>query len=212
MAEPPMHATRRLCISNPVPQVLDAARYLDAAVSAHLQGKRALAEELIRLADMPEIYKWLKPIWANSKVHVIAPSEVETQPILGKELRAKTRMPAGNTWKTHIHERDGYNCRFCGMPVIRAEVRARINSNYPSVARWGPKELEQHAAFQAMWAQYDHVVPHAKGGTNDLENIVLTCAACNFGRAEYSLEEVGVADPRDRPPVRTTWDGLERFK
>jgi hypothetical protein len=160
---------------------------------------------------MPEIYKWLKPIWANSKVHVLSPV-AESQPILGKDLRAKTRMPAGKAWKEQVHQRDGYNCRFCAMPVIRKDVRARINSIYPKAARWGTKEIEQHAAFQAMWAQYDHVVPHAKGGPNDLDNIVLTCAACNFGRAEYSLEEVGVADPRSRPPVRTTWDGLERFQ
>src|SRR2546425_1413650 len=125
MAENPVAEPLRLCICNPIPQIFDAARYLDAAVSAHLQGKRALAEELIQLADVPEIYKWLKPIWANSKVHVLSPA-ANSQPSLSKDLRAKTRMPTGNTWKAHIHQRDGYNCRFCGMPVIRSEVRARI--------------------------------------------------------------------------------------
>ncbi|HKV53095.1 MAG TPA: hypothetical protein VJN94_00505, partial [Candidatus Binataceae bacterium] len=65
-----MAETRRLCISNPIQQIFDAARYLDAAVSAHIQGKQTLAEELIRSADMPEIYEWLKPIWSNSKIHV----------------------------------------------------------------------------------------------------------------------------------------------
>jgi hypothetical protein len=207
----PVTETQRFCISNPIPRIFDAARYLDAAVSAHLQGKRTLADELIRSADMPEIYEWLKPIWSNSKVHVLSAAS-KRQPIISKDLRAKDRMPSGNTWKAAIHQRDGYNCRFCGMPVIRSEVRKRINSAYPNAARWGDKDIEHHTAFQAMWAQYDHVVPHARGGQSDLDNMVLTCAACNFGRAEYSLEEVGVADPRGRHPVATTWDGLERFE
>lgn len=199
----------RTCITDPIPQIFDAARYLDAAVTAHLRGKRALAEELIYAADMPEIYKWLKPIWANTKANLVS-QEIQNQPALSRNLRAVVRMP-NKEEKRRIHQRDGYNCRFCGLPVIRSEVRTRIASSYSTAARWGRKELEQHSAFQAMWAQYDHIVPHAKGGTNDLENIVLTCAACNFGRGSYSLEEVGVADPRKRSPFRSAWDGLERF-
>ena len=200
----------RLCLSDPIPQVADAARYLDAAVAAHLQGKSALAEELIRLADMPEIRKWTKSIWANSSVHVRFPTTQE-QPSLSKNLRAEARMPT-KVEKEHVHHRDGYNCRFCGMPVIRKETRTRIRAMYPNALNWGDKEAHQHAAFQAMWAQYDHLLPHARGGTHDLENLVLTCAPCNFGRAGYTLEEVGVADPRSRPPIPSTWDGLERFR
>ncbi|NKF24509.1 HNH endonuclease [Solimonas marina] len=199
----------RTCISEPVPQILDAARYLDAAVTAHLQGKRGLAEELIRAADMPEIYSWLKPIWAKSEAHLVAPLK-HGQLAVPKELRVKARMPTTEE-KLKIHQRDGYSCRFCGMPVIRPEVRVGMARTYPATVRWGRREAEQHSAFQAMWAQYDHVVPHAKGGTNDLENIVLACAACNFGRGGYSLEEVGVSDPRERSASRGSWDGLERF-
>ena len=62
-----------------------------------------------------------------------------------------------------------------------------------------------------MWAQYDHLLPHSKGGNNDVNNIVVTCAPCNFGRMSYTLEEVGLIDPRTREPIRSAWDGLERF-
>jgi 5-methylcytosine-specific restriction endonuclease McrA len=62
-----------------------------------------------------------------------------------------------------------------------------------------------------MWLQYDHLVPHAKGGNNDLENVVVTCAPCNFCRMEYTLEEVGISDPRERTPISSSWDGLERL-
>lgn len=197
----------RFCLSEPISQLKDAARYLDAAVSAHLQNKPALAEELFGLADMPEIRQWTKSIWANSEVHVRFRS---TEPTLARELRVKERMPSA-ALKEQVHHRDGYNCRFCGLPVVRSQTRKRLRDAYPAAINWGNKEILQHAALQAMWAQYDHIVPHARGGTNDLDNLVLTCAPCNFGRAGYSLHEVGVSDPRSRLPVKYQWDGLERF-
>jgi HNH endonuclease len=198
----------RLSLSEPIVQLKDAARYLDAAVSAHMQHKPGVAEELFRLADMPEIRQWTKSIWANSEVHVRFRS---SEPTLAKELRAKERMPS-QAEKARVHQRDGYHCRFCGMPVVRSQTRKLIHHAYPQAVIWGDKDVQQHAAFQAMWAQYDHIVPHARGGTNDLENLVLTCAPCNFGRAGYTLQEVAVTDPRIRLPVQSQWDGLERFR
>jgi hypothetical protein len=66
--------------------------------------------------------------------------------------------------------------------------------------------------FKAMWLQYDHLLTHARSGNNDLENIVITCAPCNYGRWNRTVEEVGLIDPRTREPVRSAWDGLERFR
>ena len=60
-------------------------------------------------------------------------------------------------------------------------------------------------------SQFDHVLPHARGGDNSLENVVPTCAGCNYGRASMTLEEVGLLDPRTRPPKQAEWDGLERI-
>ncbi len=198
----------RKSISEPIPQVTEAAKYLDAAVSAHLSGKRGLADELIRAADILEIRIWTKSIWANTEIHLCFPRSSASS--LPKDQRVKVRMPT-RAEKLQIHERDGYNCRFCGMPVIRPEVRGLIRAVYPAALSWGSKEIEQHSAFQAMWAEYDHVLSHARGGTNDLDNLVLACAPCNFGRGGYTLEEVGVQDPRERPIIRSPWDGLERF-
>jgi 5-methylcytosine-specific restriction endonuclease McrA len=76
---------------------------------------------------------------------------------------------------------------------------------------WGRTNMTQHAAFQAMWAQYDHVLPYARGGNSTLDNMIVTCAPCNFGRMNYILEEVGLADPRGREPIGSKWDGLERL-
>jgi HNH endonuclease len=201
----------RSCFRHPVAEIADSARYLDAAVSAHLSNEVRLAEELILLANNPLIREWTESIWGSNS------SYVQFIPIQSGDLAAprqskdKERMPPISAMR-EIHQRDGYHCRFCGIPVIRAEVRKRIVAAYPHLDIWGRTNKEQHAGFQAMWAQYDHVVPHAKGGTSGLDNLILTCAPCNFGRMQYTLEEVGLADPRTRDPVRSTWDGLERFR
>ncbi len=204
--EPPL----RLCLRDPIPEIADAARYLDEAVSAHLAGRADLADELIRLADMPAITSWTESLWGTKSPYVQPRSVAGEPPSLPKDERVKVRMPTAAE-KQELHRRDGYHCRFCGIPLIRKEIRERIRAIYPDALRWGPKNADQHAAFQALWLQYDHVLPHARGGTNDPDNILITCAPCNFGRWHYTLREVGVADPRTREPVRSGWDGLERF-
>ena len=49
-----------------------------------------------------------------------------------------------------------------------------------------------------------------------MENLVVACPACNFGRDRYMMTEVGLRDPRLslRSPSWSgwrEWDGLERI-
>ena len=128
---------------------------------------------------------------------------------LAPELQAKKNLTADV--KRRLLQRDGYHCRFCGVPVIRGEVRDRIRKAYRNALPWGNTKHTQHAAFRTMWVQYDHLLPRSRGGSNDLDKLVITCAPCNYGRMERTLEEVGLIKPMAREPI-TTWDGLERFR
>jgi 5-methylcytosine-specific restriction endonuclease McrA len=200
----------RTCLRDPIPDIFDAARYLDDATSAHLAGKHSLADELIRLADMPTIREWSESLWGRfSQYHQVR--EVPGSPrSVPRALRLNLRMPTAAE-KRALLERDGYHCRFCGIPLIRETVRRRMRQAYPNALSWGRTNLTQHAGFQALWVQYDHLLPHARGGDNSTHNMLITCAPCNFGRGDYTLEEMGLIDPRTRAPIRSTWDGLERF-
>ena len=198
------------CLREPIHEIFDASRYLDAAASAHLTGNIKLAEELIREADMPEIREWTESLWgANSEYinHIEIPN---SPPSLPKSERVPVRMP-NREEKKIIHERDGYHCRFCGIPVIRKEIRVKLNKLYPNALPWGKRNPEQHSAFQAMWLQYDHLIPHARGGNNDIQNIIITCAPCNYGRLDSLIEEVGIQNPFVNSPIDSLWDGLERI-
>lgn len=200
----------RACFRPPVSHIFAAAKYLDAAVSAHMLGDSPLAEHLIRAADLDEVREWTESLWGKASPYVKPRKLPNSPPVLAKSERIVERMPAGAAL-VELHRRDGFHCRFCGVPVIRKEVRTLLGKLYPSALRWERTNLGQHAAFQAMWAQYDHVLAHARGGDNSNENTVVTCAPCNFGKMNYTLEELGLADPRARLPVRSSWDGLERL-
>ncbi|MBK9447313.1 MAG: HNH endonuclease [Betaproteobacteria bacterium] len=198
-------APLKRCFREPIPEIFDAARYLDAAVSAHLRGHASLAAELFSLANDPKVWAWTNSIWGKKSPYVIVRKQPDIKPI----DKALSRMPT-SAQKAELHKRDGFHCRFCGIPVVRSEIRKIIQKIYPSAVQWGSTNASQHAAFQCMWAQYDHVVPHSHGGTNELTNLVTTCAACNFGKMEYTLDELGLIDPRTVSPIQSMWDGLER--
>jgi hypothetical protein len=198
------------CFRETIPEIYDAKKYLDAAVSAHLSGKSIIAKNLIELADMPIIREWVESIWGKNSPYITVKKIANSSPKLPKELRVKARMPNAIE-KTQLHRRDGFHCRFCGVPVIRKEIRNELKKHYPMALKWGAKNIDQHSAFQAMWVQYDHILPHARGGDNNIENIVITCGPCNFGRMDSLIEEVGLLDPLSSPPIQSDWDGLERL-
>lgn len=64
--------------------------------------------------------------------------------------------------RVNVYTRDGFRCRHCG-------------------AKKSPRELN-----------YDHVVPRARGGKTDWENIVTSCYACNDRKGGRTPEEAGM--------------------
>ena len=206
----PEPAMDRPCFRVAIPEIPVAAGYLDEAVTNHISKRPGIAEALIRQADMPAIREWTESVWGKASTYIQYRKVAGAPPYLAREQRVPVRMPSAAD-RHLLHLRDGYHCRFCGIPVIRKEIRHRLRGVYPLALQWGRTNASCHAAFQAMWAQYDHILPHVRGGKNNLENIVVTCAPCNYGRMSYTLDEVGLLDPRTREPIRSEWDGLERL-
>jgi 5-methylcytosine-specific restriction endonuclease McrA len=107
--------------------------------------------------------------------------------------------------------RDGFHCRFCGIPLVPGHVREKLRAAYPEALRWGSRNREKHAALQAMEINFDHVLPRSKGGSRQPDNLVIACAPCNCGRSELTLAQAGLLDPRLREPLQSDWNGLERL-
>jgi hypothetical protein len=202
----------RVCLRPPIPEIAIAAGLLKDAVTAHIEGRFGEAEDLLVQANIAAIKEWADSL-IRKFTEYTTPRFRLSSSSKGSLPKEKARMPLSEL-KRMLHIRDGYHCRFCGTPIIRRQARKRLVSLYPKVVPWGPGNADKHAAVFVMEAQYDHVVPHSRGGLNDLGNMVLTCLPCNYGRSGFTLEEMGLADPRTRERVEciaSGWDGLERL-
>jgi 5-methylcytosine-specific restriction endonuclease McrA len=199
----------RRCLLEPVPQLLVAANLLTEAVAAHCGGDKRDAARLLLASDFAEIGAWYRTIVGplNPDVHGRPPNP----PLLPLNERKQPRMPTAETKRTII-ARDGTHCRFCESPVIPKDVILAISREYPQEGCWSTVAAEQHRFFQAMTLQFDHVMPHSRGGDSSAENVVITCAACNYGRINWTVAEVALIDPRTMPIKKTLWDGLRSFR
>jgi 5-methylcytosine-specific restriction endonuclease McrA len=167
---------------------------------------------LFREANAEEIGVWFAKVVGRHDASIHGPRPTShNPPSLPPSERASPRMPTVST-RRELLERDGYHCRFCEMPVVPKETIRAIACAYPQEAPWTDIASEQHKFFQAANLQYDHIVPHARGGTSGVDNMVITCAVCNYGRGSLTLAETGLLDPREVEPKRSTWDGLQSFR
>ncbi|PDT46652.1 hypothetical protein CO661_17230 [Sinorhizobium fredii] len=202
----------RRSIKEPISAIFQAWELLSSAAEAHLNGDRANAEALFRRADLTAVWSWINPAWTRPDLNVrISKPDGDTQ-IIPPIKRDALRDPPRNV-KAAVLARDGYQCRYCGIPVVHADIRKIAHELYPDAVPWDWRDpRKQHAAFQCLWLQYDHVVPHSHGGSSSEENIVISCALCNFGKDRFTLKQLGLSDPRLRPPVPISWDGLEAMR
>lgn len=110
--------------------------------------------------------------------------------------------------RLRIHARDGYHCRYCSMPVIsRAAIKAFARYIDGPAFTFGDTIASRHGAALLATAQLDHVIPYSAGGSIEEGNLVTACWTCQFGKDGYTLDQLGIDDPRLRPPLNNDWDG-----
>ena len=165
------------------------------------------ALERILRADIHSLREWFhyeaQPTTKALRRHGITRSELPTP-----SKHIKTQGDASNTTKYAVFRRDAWHCRFCDIRVIDPRVRKRLSELFGRF-RWGRGNLNKHACL-AVLASHDHVLPRQWGGSNQPDNLVTACWPCQFSRHNYRIEDCGIFDPRDRPPINDGWDGLCR--
>ena len=82
--------------------------------------------------------------------------------------RPRSRPRWSEAKKKAILERDGVYCRYCGAGPLHF--------------RWGWPWHGRGVRLYLGQIQFDHVVPFSKGGSHDLENLVVCCRRCNLSK------------------------------
>ena len=133
-----------------------------------------------------KVISWQRAVVLSllGKVEVVVEyDEVVRSPSLALRAPAVVRMlhraPAAfrrgaiRFGRVNVFRRDGFRCQYCGV-VLRA------------------RDLT-----------FDHVIPRARGGRTDWENIVTCCRPCNDDKRDRTPEEAGMK--LVRRPVKPTW-------
>jgi len=126
-------------------------------------------------------------------------------------------QPEPKRWKPNVGMqdtllyRDHFRCRYCGIPVISERIldlfQKLVGVNYFKAK--GRSNIERHGAVMAFRANFDHVIPRTLGGSDNEGNLVVACWSCNYGKWNYTLAQLGITDPRERPAAAIdNWDGL----
>lgn len=200
----------RASLRTPIPEVGIAADLLAMAVESLLLGDSIKARSYLVQADLPALRAYTRSIQSEvtREVHRVrdVPGLPRGIPRAERGLRQPSRSQA-----LEIYRRDGFRCRYCGCRIILPAAQSVLSALVPGAVRWGSRDDELNAAFYTLKGVLDHVDPHAHGGGSDPENLVVACQPCNYGKGNWFIQQIGISDPRLRPPQVDEWDGLSRI-
>jgi 5-methylcytosine-specific restriction endonuclease McrA len=60
-------------------------------------------------------------------------------------------------------------------------------------------------------ATLDHVIPWSLGGRTDESNLVSSCWSCNYGKANFTVEQIGIRNPHNSIAVPDPAKNVERL-
>jgi len=192
----------------PIPEFEEAATLLSQAADAYMSGNHPLCEKLLLAADLRPLrdFAYLVAGPINPDIHHQSKNPLYI-PLPPRDI---SRMPSAAETR-HVYARDGYRCRFCETRVIVKEAKKVFQTAFPLAARKGNSNEANHFGLATLTATIDHIVPFRRGGTHDLSNLVTACGPCQYGRNQWTLEEVQIEDPRKFSPIVDGWDGLTRL-
>lgn len=178
-----------------------------SAVNAFLSGEKGLCIDTIKNIRSDEITSWYVEHGQMSGKHRKSLLGISPPPLTDISLRDSVRSPA--KLQNQVFARDGFRCRYCGNRLISQDfLKLFIRKLDSEVFKRGNTNLTAHGIIHITWPVADHVVPWNRGGMTNLDNLIASCASCNYGKAGYTIEEIGLENPFDRKPMTDSWVGL----
>lgn len=178
------------------------------AVKLFREGERDEAISVIKSLRNEDMQQWyiehaqVSGTIRKNITKVPRPKKIE------KQNRDPLRMPNSKMEK-YLFERDGYRCRYCERRIIdKTFLKNFIAQLDFDGFQKGKTNLLTHGLILICSPVIDHVIPHNIGGQTNETNLVTSCYPCNFGKADYTLEQLKNINPFEREPICDDWDGL----
>jgi len=166
----------------PVPKAREeAAISFDSEPPFIIRTVYALGHEVnnvINIANQPTAGVKESVNGANAKVESTATLHKSTTPL---ERNGYTN---DCTESTPIHQDYTESTRY-----IPADVRREVHERDNEICQWCGGEGDPDRGPDGETWELDHVVPVSRGGTNDAENLVLSCRTCNRRKGAMTGEE-----------------------
>ena len=86
-----------------------------------------------------------------------------------------------------------------------------MNAKYPAIAERARYRCEYYHAPESVFNfpfEVEHIHPQARGGSDDIENLALSCHACNLFKSDFETghDEEDQAEVALFHPRRDAWD------
>lgn len=174
------------------------------AVEFAVQGSITNAREILSTINSQELAEWFIEIGQNSGTYRMKNLGKSTN-----RLHSGKRLKWPKNREFEVLKRDLFRCRYCQIRLMHGK---QLDTFEELVGRDafpnGDSNRSRHGIRLIMRATFDHVVPVAHDSDEDknvLENVVASCWSCNFGKWDFTIEELGLSEPREPVPG---WDGL----
>ena len=188
--------------------IQDSFQLLVDAITYASAGKIELARSILKNSRDLEMRTWYHvhaqniATWRSETLKIEAP-----EPIL--PLDPENRF---SKFESILFARDNYKCRYCADPVIPKKVFKKAQSLIGSTdLPLGRTNLTRSGFYLMFVATLDHVMPWSLGGRTDESNLVTSCWSCNYGKANFTVEQIGINNPLDREIELKTENEVDRL-
>jgi len=175
--------------------IKDSFQILVDAITQASAGKVEIAQTILKNSRDLEMRTWYDVHAQNIAKWRFDAFKVQTpEPILPLDP-----VKTFSKFESRLFARDNYKCRYCSDPVISKKVFKEANSVIgSSFLPIGRTNLTRSGFYLMFVATLDHVTPWSLGGKTDESNLVTSCWSCNYGKANFTVEQIGLKNPLNK--------------
>ena len=172
--------------------IQDSFQLLVDAITNASDGKVDLARSILKNSRDLEMRTWYHVHAQNvAKWRFDAFKVKSPEPILPLDS-----VKTFSKFENKLFARDSYKCRYCSDPVLPKKVFEKAQTVIGSTdLPLGRTNLTRSGFYLMFAATLDHVIPWSLGGRTDESNLVTSCWSCNYGKANYTVEQIGIRNP-----------------